>query len=367
MKIPFVDFRPMHNEIKEEMSKIFNSVYNNNWFILGENVEKFEQEFANYCGAKYAIGCGNGLDALYLILRGYDIGEGDEVIIPSNTFIATALAVSYTGAKVVLVEPDINTYNIDISKIEKSITNKTKAIIAVHLYGKVADMEELKYISDKYKLKLIEDSAQAHGCIYKNKISGSIGDAAGFSFYPGKNLGALGDGGAVVTNDKILAIKIKAIRNYGSLKKYHHDYKGVNSRLDELQAGFLSVKLKYLDKYNLERQKIAKYYLDNIKNEKIMLPKVEDVKDSVWHLFVIRSYQRDNLQRYLSDNNIETIIHYPIPIHIQHAYKDLGYQENDYPIAKELSNTILTLPLWYGISEKEVKYVVDTINRFREY
>jgi len=210
----------MHDEIKEEMSLVFDTVYNKNWFILGNNVEKFEQEFANYCGVKHAIGCGNGLDALHLILRGYDIGEGDEVIIPSNTFIATALAVSYTGATVILVEPDINTYNIDPSKIEKAITNKTKAIIAVHLYGKVADMKELRTISERYNIKLIEDSAQAHGCRYENKKAGSIGDASGFSFYPGKNLGALGDGGAVVTNDDALASKIKAIRNYGASKKY---------------------------------------------------------------------------------------------------------------------------------------------------
>lgn len=365
MKVPFVDFRPMHDEIKKEMSLVFDTVYNDNWFILGNNVERFEQEFANYCESKYAIGCGNGLDALYLILRGYNIGEGDEVIIPSNTFIATALAVSYTGATIVLVEPDINTYNIDSSKIEKAITNKTKAIIAVHLYGKVADMKELRTISERYNIKLIEDSAQAHGCRYENKRAGSIGDAAGFSFYPGKNLGALGDGGAVVTNDDALASRIKAMRNYGSSKKYHHDYKGINSRLDELQAGFLRVKLQHLDKYNSERQKIAKYYIDNIKNKAIILPKVNDVKDSVWHLFVIRSYQRNNLQRYLSNNNIETIIHYPIPIHIQHAYKDLGYQKNDYPIAKEISNTVLTLPIWYGMSEKEIRYIVDCLNKFK--
>ncbi|WP_270940148.1 DegT/DnrJ/EryC1/StrS family aminotransferase [Romboutsia lituseburensis] len=365
MKIPFVDFNPMHNEIKEEMNLIFSKIYDNNWFVLGENVEKFERDFANYCKAKYAIGCGNGLDALYLILRGYDIGEGDEVIVPSNTFIATALAVSYTKAKVVLVEPDINTYNIDPKKVEKYINEKTKAIIAVHLYGRCADMKELKKISDKYNLKLIEDAAQAHGCLYEGKKVGSIGDAAGFSFYPGKNLGALGDAGAVVTNDEDLMKKIKALRNYGSSKKYQHDYQGVNSRLDELQAGFLNTKLKYLDKYNLQRQKIAKYYLENISNKGIILPNVNNVEESVWHLFVIRSNQRDELQNYLFKYNIETLIHYPTPIHMQKSYYNLDLKESDYQIAKELSETVLSLPIWYGMTEEELKYVVEYINKFK--
>lgn len=365
MKISFVDFNPMHNEIKEEMNLIFSKIYDNNWFVLGENVEKFERDFANYCKAKYAIGCGNGLDALYLILRGYDIGEGDEVIVPSNTFIATALAVSYTKAKVVLVEPDINTYNIDPKKVEKYINEKTKAIIAVHLYGRCADMKELKKISDKYNLKLIEDAAQAHGCLYEGKKVGSIGDAAGFSFYPGKNLGALGDAGAVVTNDEDLMKKIKALRNYGSSKKYQHDYQGVNSRLDELQAGFLNTKLKYLDKYNLQRQKIAKYYLENISNKGIILPNVNNVEESVWHLFVIRSNQRDELQNYLFKYNIETLIHYPTPIHMQKSYYNLDLKESDYQIAKELSETVLSLPIWYGMTEEELKYVVEYINKFK--
>jgi dTDP-4-amino-4,6-dideoxygalactose transaminase len=365
LKIPFVDFTPMHSELESDMKDVFDKIYSKNCFILGENVEKFEKEFANYCGAKYAIGCGNGLDALYLILRGYDIGYGDEVIIPSNTFIATALAVSYTGAKVVLVEPNDSTYNIDISQIEEAITNNTKAIIAVHLYGKIADMNSIRKISDKYNLKLIEDSAQAHGCMYDNKKSGNIGDAAGFSFYPGKNLGALGDGGAVVTNDKVLADKIKAIRNYGASKKYEHQYKGVNSRLDELQAAFLRVKLPYLDKYNLERQKIAEYYFNNIKNENIILPGVEDIKDSVWHLFVIKCDKRDALYKYLSENSIETIIHYPIPINLQNAYKDLNFKNDDYPIAKQLSETVLSLPLWYGMSQDDIEYVVECLNKFK--
>lgn len=365
MKIPFVDFNPMHNEIKEEMNLIFNKIYDNNWFVLGENVEKFERDFADYCKAKYAIGCGNGLDALYLILRGYDIGEGDEVIVPSNTFIATALAVSYTKAKVVLVEPDINTYNIDPKKVEKYINEKTKAIIAVHLYGRCADMKELKKISDKYNLKLIEDAAQAHGCVYEGKKVGSIGDAAGFSFYPGKNLGALGDAGAVVTNDEDLMKKIKALRNYGSSKKYKHDYQGVNSRLDELQAGFLNTKLKYLDKYNLQRQKIAKYYLENISNKEIVLPNVNNVEESVWHLFVIRSNKRDELQNHLFKYNIETLIHYPKAIHMQKSYYNLNLKESDYQIAKDLSETVLSLPIWYGMTEEELKYVVEYINKFK--
>lgn len=364
MEIPFVKLDPMHNEIKEEIETKFKNIYKNSWFIGGENVSKFEEEFANYCGTKYAIGCGNGLDALYLILRAYDIGEGDEVIVPSNTFIATALAVSYTGAKVVLVEPKIETFNIDEDKIEEAITKKTKAIIAVHLYGKSANIDKIKIIADKYKIKLIEDAAQAHGCLYNGEKVGSLGDAAGFSFYPGKNLGALGDSGAVVTSDKYLYEKIKALGNYGSHKKYKHDYKGVNSRLDELQAGFLRIKLKQLDKYNLNRQETAKYYLENIKNDNIILPECKNPYESVWHLFVIKTDNRDELESYLTSKGIQTLIHYPTPIHMQVAYKDLGHSEDDYIIAKKLSNTVLSLPIWYGISKEELDYVVQCINNF---
>lgn len=364
MKVPFLNLEPMHSQIRPEIIKAFEKVYDRNWFILGKSVENFEEGFSRYCNTAYCIGCGNGLDALSIILRGYGIGAGDEVIVPSNTFIATALAVSYVGAKVVLVEPNLETFNIDVSKVEEAITKNTKAIIAVHLYGRAAEVDKLKLSCEKYKIKLIEDAAQAHGAIYKNRKVGSFGDAAGFSFYPGKNLGALGDGGAIVTNDIELSKKVSAIRNYGSNIKYHNEYKGVNSRLDEIQAEFLSVKLKYLDMWNKNRQQNAKLYLENIHNSKIILPYIDSAEDSIWHLFIIRTEQREALKKYLIDKRIETLIHYPIPIHLQEAYKELQYKVGDFPLAETLSNTSLSLPLWYGISEKEMTYVIDCLNNW---
>lgn len=362
MNIPFASFEPMHKEIEREMLNKFKEVYERNWFIQGEEVRKFEEEFAEFCGAKYCIGCGNGLDALYLILRGYDIGAGDEVIVPSNTYIATALAVSYTGAKPIFVEPNLTTYNINSELIEKSITNKTKAIIAVHLYGQPADMSEINDIAKKYNLKVIEDSAQSHGALYKGKKVGSLGDASGFSFYPGKNLGALGDAGAVVTNNKELADKIRNIANYGSDRKYHHIYKGTNSRLDEVQAAFLRIKLKNLDKWNGERRKIAQKYISDINNINILKPAEVDYASHVWHLFVVRTEKRDELEKYLKDNGIGTTIHYPIPMHLQDAYKDLNINEGTLPIAEKISKEVISLPMWYGMNEEEIKYVIDKIN-----
>ncbi|MVX65093.1 aminotransferase class I/II-fold pyridoxal phosphate-dependent enzyme [Clostridium chromiireducens] len=364
MKIPFLNFNPMHTEIRKEMVDSFSNTYDSNWFILGQNVEAFELEFSKYCGTDYCISCGNGLDALSIILKGYDIGEGNEVIVPSNTYIATALAVSYVGAKVVFVEPDINTFNIDINKIEAAITSKTKAIIAVHLYGRPAETDKIKSLCKKYNLKLIEDAAQAHGAIYNEKKTGNLGDAAGFSFYPGKNLGALGDGGAIVTNDFALAEKVRAIRNYGSKIKYYNEYKGVNSRLDEIQAAFLSVKLKHLDKWNADRQKSAKLYLEKINNTKIILPNITSINKTVWHIFPIRTEYRNDLLKYLKDNEIETLIHYPIPIHLQKAYKDLGYGVGDFPIAETISKTVLSLPIWYGMKYDEINYVIDVLNKW---
>lgn len=364
MKVPFVNLEPMHLEIKDEIMNAFEKIYNKNSFILGESVDLFEQEFAKYCNADYCISCGNGLDALSIILRGYNIGEGDEVIVPSNTFIATALAVSYTGAKVVLVDPDIKTFNIDVNKVEQAITPKTKAIIAVHLYGRPAEIDKIKVICTKYNLKLIEDSAQAHGAVYNSKKTGNLGDAAGFSFYPGKNLGALGDGGCILTNDAALAKKVKAIRNYGSEIKYNHEYKGVNSRLDELQAEFLRIKLPYLDKWNASRQESAKLYLEGIKNSKIVLPLVKSEYESIWHVFPIRTEFRDALASYLKSNGIETLIHYPIPIHLQKAYKNLGLKQGDFPVAENISNTELSLPLWYGISKSEINHIIKAINKW---
>ena len=364
MKIPFLNLEPMHSAIKNEIVDAFKKTYDNNWFILGPNVEAFEAEFSKYCGTDYCISCGNGLDALSIILRGYDIGEGDEVIVPSNTYIATSLAVSYVGASVVFVEPDIKTFNIDVNKIEAAITKKTRAIIAVHLYGSPAETDKIKVICEKYNLKLIEDAAQAHGAVYNGKKAGNLGDAAGFSFYPGKNLGALGDGGAIVTNDSALADKVRAIRNYGSVVKYYNEYKGVNSRLDEVQAEFLRVKLKSLDKWNADRQKSVKLYLQKIKNSKIIIPFINSVDKSIWHVFPIRTEYRDELKIYLRDNGIDTLIHYPVPIHLQKAYKDLEYKIGDFPVAETISKTVLSLPIWYGMSEEEIDYVVNVLNKW---
>lgn len=365
MNIPFSTVRPMHQEIKKEMMECFQSVYEKDWFIQGKEVELFEREFAEYCNVKYCVGCGNGLDALYLIMKALDIGCGDEVIVPSNTFIATALAVSYTGAKPVFVEPIIETFNIDYSKIEEKITDKTKAIIAVHLYGRPADMNEINEIARKHRLWVLEDCAQAHGAEYYGKKIGSLGDAAAFSFYPGKNLGALGDGGAVVTDNSELEKKIRALGNYGSDYKYHHIYKGNNSRLDEVQAAFLRIKLRNLDRWNEERRRIADLYLNNIKSKYIKLPLSECEGKQVWHLFVVRSEKRDELEEYLNKNGIGTNKHYPIPMHLQEAYKDLKLKKGDLPIAEEISKTVLSIPMYYGMSDDEVKYIVEIINNFK--
>ncbi|AFA48871.1 DegT/DnrJ/EryC1/StrS family aminotransferase [Acetobacterium woodii] len=365
MNIPFVSFEPMHKEIEDEILEKFKEIYKKNWFIRGEEVENFETKFAEFCGSKYCIGCGNGLDAIYLILRGYDIGVGDEVIVPSNTFIATALAVSYAGAKPIFVEPDLLTYNIDTSLIEKALTKNSKAIIAVHLYGQPADMDEINRIAKKHNLIVIEDAAQAHGSLYKGKKVGSLGDASGFSFYPGKNLGALGDAGAVVTNEKKIADKIRALGNYGSDRKYHHIYKGENSRLDEVQAGFLSIKLRYLDKWNEERRRIAKKYLDEIINPNVIKPVEADYAKHVWHLFVARTNKRNALKEYLENNGIFTTIHYPIPIYLQAAYEELKPMSDALSLTRKISNDVISLPIWYGMKENEVNYVIETINNWR--
>lgn len=364
MNIPFADVKPMHEEIKREMLDAFKNVYKNGWFINGQEVNLFEQEFANYCGVKYAVGCANGLDALYLILKAFNIGQGDEVIVPSHTFIATALAVSYTGAKPILVECNLETYNIDPSLIETKINKKTKAIIAVHLYGQTADMNPILKIAKKHNLKVIEDAAQSHGATYYEKKAGNLGDAAGFSFYPGKNLGALGDGGAVTTNNLVVAQKVRALANYGSIEKYNHIYKGNNSRLDEIQAAFLRIKLSHLDRWNNRRKEIAQIYLNKINNNKIIKPITSKFSNHVWHIFAVRIIDRDTFQKYLLDNNIHTIIHYPIAIHNQQAYSDLNYKDSDLPIAKKIADEVISLPLYYGITDKEIKYVIDVINKY---
>lgn len=365
MRVPFASFEPMHNELKEGLENAFKTVMERNYFIQGSECEKFDEEFAAYCDAKYCIGVDNGLNALYLILKAYEIGEGDEVIVPSNTFIATALAVSFVGAKPVFVEPELTTYNIDVTRIEEAITDRTKAIMPVHLQGRPADMDPIMELAEKYNLKVIEDCAQAHGVLYKGKRVGALGHAAGFSFYPGKNLGALGDGGAVVTNDKELADKVKALGNYGSDYKYHHIYKGTNSRLDEMQAAFLRVKLPELDKWNADRVRIAKKYIEGINNPSISLPVLPDETfGHIYHVFVIRCDKRDELETYLADKGIGTVKHYPYPMHLQECYKDLGIKQGELPIAEEISNTVLSLPMYYGMTDEQINYVIEAINNF---
>ena len=365
MKIPFVSFRPMERELDADLRAAFDRVFARSWYIEGEEDKAFEQAFARYCHADHCVGVGNGLDALFFVLKAWGIGEGDEVIVPSNTYIATALAVTYVGATPVFVEPDIRTFNIDPSKIEAAITAKTKAIMPVHLYGQPCDMDPIMAIAKKYHLHVLEDCAQAHGATYKGQVIGSFGDASGFSFYPGKNLGALGDAGATVTNDKALEDKVRALGNYGSDYKYHHIYQGNNSRLDELQAAFLSAKLPHLERMNAERRRIAQMYLDGIKNPEIILPYVMEDTVPVWHIFGIRCKRRAELERYLNEHGIGTNKHYPIPMHLQECYKDLGFKEGDFPIAEEISATQLSLPMYYGMTDEEVQYVIDMLNAFK--
>jgi dTDP-4-amino-4,6-dideoxygalactose transaminase len=363
-KIPWSSFIPMENEIKEEIENKFKEMYKASFYIQGQEYASFNKEFAKYCGTKYAIGVGNGLDALMLILRAYDIGEGDEVIVPSNTFIATALAVTYVGATPVFVEPILDEFNINPFLIEEKITKKTKAIIGVHLYGQCCDMDRINAIAKKHNLLVFEDAAQAHGALYKGKRAGSLANAAGFSFYPGKNLGALGDGGAVTTDDERIATKIAALCCYGSDYKYHHIYKGVNSRLDEIQCGFLRIKLKNLDRWNEDRKKIALRYLNEIHNPLVKLPVVNENNDHVWHVFGIRCDKRDELQKYLNDLGIGTNCHYPTPMHLQKAYSDLKIPKGALPIAEEISATELSIPIYYGMKNEDIDFVINSINSF---
>lgn len=364
MKVPFVSFKPLEKELDLQIRDAFERVYRSSWYIEGNEDKLFEEEFSRYCNINYCVGVGNGLDALMLSLKALGIGDGDEVIVPSNTYIATALAVTYVGATPVFVEPDIRTFNIDVNLIEEKITSKTKAIMPVHLYGQPCDMDMIVELAKKYNLYIVEDCAQAHGAKYKGKNIGTFGDIAGFSFYPGKNLGALGDAGAIVTNNKELAEKVRALGNYGSDYKYHHIYKGNNSRLDEFQAAFLRVKLTLLDKVSEERRRIACMYLKGITNPQIILPYVINNVEPVWHIFGIRCKKRDELEKYLNENGIGTNKHYPIPMHLQECYKDLGIKAGSLPIAEEISKTELSLPMYYGMTDKEINFVIDTINSF---
>ncbi len=362
--IPFLDLKAINLQYKDELVEAFNRVLESGWYIQGAEHKAFEEEFARYCGTNYAVGVASGLDALILILRAYKelgvLSDLDEVIVPANTYIATILAITQNNLVPILVEPKLDTYLIDPDKIEEKISPKTKAIMVVHLYGQTCEMDKINSIAKKYNLKVIEDSAQSHGAYYKGKRSGNLGDASGFSFYPGKNLGALGDGGAVTTNDEDLAKTIKVLGNYGSHKKYENIYKGLNSRLDELQAALLRVKLKYLDSEIKKRREIANYYLENIKNKEIILPKI--TTNSSWHLFVIRSKKRDKLQKYLLEKGIQTLIHYPIAPHKQEAYSE--WNNLSFPITEQIHNEILSLPISGVQSIDDTKAVVEAINDF---
>lgn len=365
--IPFLDLKSMNARYREELIEACTRVIDSGWYIQGSECKAFEEEFAAYCGTKHCIGVANGLDALILILRGYkELGimqEEDEVIVPANTYIASILAISENGLIPVLVEPSLETYLIDPAKIEEKITSRTKAILPVHLYGQTCDMGSINAIAKQYNLKVIEDSAQSHGAFYADKRSGNLGDASGFSFYPGKNLGALGDGGAVTTDDDDLANTIRALANYGSHKKYENRYQGVNSRLDELQAALLRIKLRDLDNETSKRREIANFYLTSIHNPLIILPTLVYADRHVWHLFVIRTKERQRLQQYLTDKGIQTLIHYPIPPHKQEAYKEWGDQM--YPISEQIHNEVLSLPMGGFLGRSDCEYIVKAINEYQ--
>ena len=367
MNVPFLNLKGAYRELKDDLDGACLRVMASSSFILGREVAAFEKEFAEFCEAKYCLGVANGLDALYLILRALEIGAGDEVIVPSNTYIATWLAVSYAGATPVPVEPLSGTYNLDPALLEAAITQRTKAIIPVHLYGQPADMDRIKEIAAPYGIKVIEDAAQAHGARYKGRRTGGLSDAAAFSFYPGKNLGALGDAGAVVTNDGALAEELRRLRNYGSPVKHQHDVKGVNSRLDELQAALLRAKLRRLDEWNERRKQVASYYLETLEGvPDLQLPFVPEWAEPVWHLFVIRHPQRTALQKCLTDASVGTIIHYPVPPHLQRAYADMERLAGSFPLAERLGEEVLSLPMGPHISEAEIGYVIEQVSSFRE-
>lgn len=360
--IPFLDVKAINSRFKDELESAMKEVLESGWYILGEKSKSFEKAFAEYCGASHCIGCGNGLDALRLGIKALGLGENDEIIVPANTYIASILAISDNGCKPIFVEPSLQTYNIDVEKIESAITPRTKAILVVHLYGQVVEMQKVWELAQKYNLAIIEDCAQAHGAIYQGKRVGTLGDVAGFSFFPGKNLGALGDGGAVTTKHKDVAEKVRALGNYGSHKKYVNLYKGLNSRLDELQAAFLEIKLKHLDSDNESRRAVAKFYRENITNKKIILPECVSEEGHAWHLFVVRCEERERLQAYLKENGIETIIHYPIPPHKQEAYKE--YNHLCLPITEKIHREVLSLPISPVMSREQAQEVVRVVNNF---
>ncbi len=366
-KVPFLDMKSPYLELKAELDAAYQRVMDSGWYILGGEVKTFEQEYAAYCGVRHCLGVGNGLEALHLILRGYGIGEGDEVIVPSNTYIATWLAVSYAGARPVPVEPDPRTCNLDPLRVEAAITPQTKAILPVHLYGQPADMDPLMELAGRYNLKVIEDAAQAQGTRYKGRLTGALGHAAAVSFYPGKNLGALGDAGAILTDDDGLAEKIRMLRNYGSQVKYYNEFKGYNSRLDELQAAFLRAKLPHLEEWNQRRAKIAAYYLEHLAGlPELTLPFVPEWAAPIWHIFPILHPRRDELQKYLSSQGVDTLIHYPIPPHLSGAYADMKIPRGSFPLAEHLAACELSLPMGPHMSLEDAAYVAGVIRQFIE-
>lgn len=363
-QIPYLNLKAIHEPIQEKLDAVYHDIMEKQWFIQGEYDARFEKAFSEYCGAKYCIGVGNGLDAIRLILMGLDIGAGDEVIVPANTFIATVLAVTYVGATPVFVDADMDTCNIDIDKIEEKITKRTKAIIGVHLYGRAVDFDRLQSLKDKYELYLVEDAAQGHGAVLEDRKTGNLGDAAAFSFYPGKNLGALGDGGAITTSNEELADRIRAIANYGSKQKYAHIYKGCNSRLDELQAAFLSVKLPYLDKWNEQRREIATKYNREVQNEKLTLPKWDGGKNHVFHIYPVLCDDQKRFVEYMKEKGIMTNIHYPTPICEQGAYSEFAKQAKEYPVTNYICAHEVSIPLYPGLSAAEQDYIVDCMNQY---
>lgn len=366
MKVPFLDLRAAYRELQVDLDVAWRRVMESGWYVLGEEVEAFEREFAAYCGARHCVGVGNGLDALILILRSYEIGIDSEVIVPANTYIATWLAVSYVGARPVPVEPDLATHNLDPGRVEDAITERTRAIIPVHLYGQPAAMEAIREIGLRRGLKVIEDAAQAHGAADGGKRAGDLGDAAAFSFYPTKNLGAFGDAGAVVTNDDDIADRVRVLRNYGSRAKNYNEVKGVNSRLDPIQASFLRVKLQHLDDWNARRSRVAQQYLEALSGcPGLILPSVAPGAAPAWHLFVLRHLRRDKLQKHLNESGIGTLVHYPVPPHLSGAYADGGWKRGDFPLTEELADTVLSIPIGPHLDDDSVASVIHTLQAFK--
>jgi dTDP-4-amino-4,6-dideoxygalactose transaminase len=363
-EVTFLDLRETYLEIKDELDTAARRVLDSGWYVLGREVQAFEAEFAEFCDVNHCIGVGNGLEALQLILRAYGVGAGDEVIVPSNTYIATWLAVSGVGATVVPVEPVEGTYNLDPSRVEAMITKQTKAILPVHLYGQTAEMEAIGEVAARHGLKVVEDAAQAHGARFRGRRAGALGDAAGWSFYPSKNLGAYGDAGAITTDDDELAARLRLLRNYGSREKYYNDVRGVNSRLDEMQAALLRVRLRHLEEWNARRARLAAVYLEGLRDAGVALPVVAEGAEPVWHLFVVRSKRRDALQQHLKEQGVQTLIHYPVPPHSQPAYADLGIEAGAYPISEAIHREILSLPIGPHMPEGHARLVIEAVRAF---